>query len=202
MHLTFCMAFAIRSHFLSSICGESSISCFRVSVILRLACLLDTSLNTLGWAAKRLFSSAVSSWKKLKKKLIIMKSFIKAKLLSLPCPVALETHCFCILLKWSFKNWSHINFHCPLAFLEIHRKPKQKEFLKSCEGFLRWSNSFYHSDKYLDGVWYTLWIKSMKGTFTAPEMKSFGPPKFKLHAGVKKCHFGNFSDRAVMAVPY
>ena len=58
------MAFAIRSHFLSSICGESSISCLRVSVILRLSCLLDTSLNTLGWAAKRLFSSAVSSWKK------------------------------------------------------------------------------------------------------------------------------------------
>ena len=60
------MAFAIRSHFLSSICGESSISCLRVSVILRLSCLLDTSLNTLGWAAKRLFSSAVSSWKKIK----------------------------------------------------------------------------------------------------------------------------------------
>ena len=67
MHLTFCMAFAIRSHFLSSICGESSISCLRVSVILRLSCLLDTSLNTLGWAAKRLFSSAVSSWKNWKK---------------------------------------------------------------------------------------------------------------------------------------
>ena len=25
--------------------------------------------------------------------------------------------------------------------------------------------------------------------------------KIKLHAGVKKCHFGNFSDRAGMAVP-
>ena len=24
---------------------------------------------------------------------------------------------------------------------------------------------------------------------------------FKFHAGVKKCHFGNFSDWAVMAVP-
>jgi hypothetical protein len=24
---------------------------------------------------------------------------------------------------------------------------------------------------------------------------------FKLHAGVKKCHFGNFIDRAGMAVP-
>ena len=28
-------------------------------------------------------------------------------------------------------------------------------------------------------------------------MKSCGPKKFKLHAGVKKCHFGNFSDWAV-----
>ena len=27
-------------------------------------------------------------------------------------------------------------------------------------------------------------------------MKSFGSKKFKLHAGVKKCHFGNFSERA------
>jgi hypothetical protein len=24
---------------------------------------------------------------------------------------------------------------------------------------------------------------------------------FKFHAGVKKCHFGNFSERAGMAVP-
>ena len=26
-------------------------------------------------------------------------------------------------------------------------------------------------------------------------MKSFGLKKFKLHAGVKKCHFGNFSEK-------
>jgi hypothetical protein len=32
-------------------------------------------------------------------------------------------------------------------------------------------------------------------------MKSFGSKKFKLHAGFKKCPFGNFSDRAGMAVP-
>ena len=35
----------------------------------------------------------------------------------------------------------------------------------------------------------------------ALEMKSFGPKlQLKLHAGVKKCHFGNFSENAGMAV--
>ena len=32
-------------------------------------------------------------------------------------------------------------------------------------------------------------------------MKSFGQKNFKFHAGVKKCHFGNFSEWAGMACP-
>ena len=35
----------------------------------------------------------------------------------------------------------------------------------------------------------------------ALQIKSFDPQKFKLNAGIKKCHFGKFPDRAGMAVP-
>jgi hypothetical protein len=38
-------------------------------------------------------------------------------------------------------------------------------------------------------------------TFTALQMKAFGQKKIKFHAGVKKCHFGNFSEWAGTAVP-
>ena len=53
----------------------------------------------------------------------------------------------------------------------------------------------------MDGARDTFWIKSLNGTFLALQIKSFGPKKFKLHVGVKRCHFGNFSERAGMAVP-
>ena len=32
------------------------------------------------------------------------------------------------------------------------------------------------------------------------QMQSYGPPKLKLHAWLKKCHFVNFSERAGMAM--
>ena len=41
------------------------------------------------------------------------------------------------------------------------------------------------------GVGDMFWIKSIEVIF---------PPKFELHAGVKKCNFGNFSERAGMVV--
>jgi hypothetical protein len=44
--------------------------------------------------------------------------------------------------------------------------------------------------------------KSLNGTFTVHQKKTVGPKFFKFHAGVKKCHFGNFSEWAIMAVPY
>ena len=46
--------------------------------------------------------------------------------------------------------------------------------------------------------WDIFWINSNNGTFIALQMKSFGSKNFKLHAGVKKCHFDNLSDRAGM----
>jgi hypothetical protein len=35
----------------------------------------------------------------------------------------------------------------------------------------------------------------------ALQKKTFGPKKLKFHAWIKKCHFGNFSEWAEMAVP-
>ena len=53
----------------------------------------------------------------------------------------------------------------------------------------------------MDGARDIFWIKSQNGTFLALQIKAFGPKKYKFHAGVKKCHFGNFSERAEMAMP-
>ena len=60
---------------------------------------------------------------------------------------------------------------------------------------------FIHLDKHLDRAWDIFWIKLLNCTFLALQIKAFGPKKFKFHAGVKKCHFGNFSEWAGMAVP-
>ena len=56
-------------------------------------------------------------------------------------------------------------------------------------------------DKDLDRARDIFWIKSLNGTFLALQIKAFGPNNFRFHAGVKKCHFGNFSEWAGMAVP-
>ena len=61
---------------------------------------------------------------------------------------------------------------------------------------------FVHLEKHLDGAWDTFGKTSLNDTFTVHEKKTFGPKKnSNFHAGVKKCHFGNFSERAGMAVP-
>ena len=44
-------------------------------------------------------------------------------------------------------------------------------------------------------------LNSNNGTFIALQMMSFGSKNFKLHARVKKCHFGNFLEWAGMAEP-
>ena len=54
---------------------------------------------------------------------------------------------------------------------------------------------------HLDGAWDRFWIKSQSGTFIALQMH-LAQKNFKLYAGVKKCHFGNFLEWAGMAVPY
>jgi hypothetical protein len=45
------------------------------------------------------------------------------------------------------------------------------------------------------------WIKPLGGTFNALQKKNLAQKIFELHAWVKKCHFGNFSERAGMTVP-
>ena len=73
--------------------------------------------------------------------------------------------------------------------------PKQKDFFSFTEGFLRLSHLSIFTQMYqhLDGLWDIFWIKLDNDTFTALQMKAFGSKIFKLHARVKKCHFGNFS---------
>ena len=55
----------------------------------------------------------------------------------------------------------------------------QKGFLKSCEGFLRYSNLSSQIGTWteLDRAWDIFWIKSNNGTFIAPQLKSFGRKK-------------------------
>ena len=52
----------------------------------------------------------------------------------------------------------------------------------------------------MDGAWNTFGKKSLNGTFTVHQKKTFGPKNLKFHAGFKKCHFGNFSEWAGIAV--
>ena len=52
----------------------------------------------------------------------------------------------------------------------------------------------------MDGACDVIWIKSINGTFIALQKNHLALKKIKLQAGVKKCHFGNFSERAGLAV--
>ena len=55
----------------------------------------------------------------------------------------------------------------------------QNDFLKSCEGFLRYSNLSSQISTWmeLDGARHIFWINSNNGTFIALQMKSFGSKK-------------------------
>ena len=79
--------------------------------------------------------------------------------------------------------------------LGIHRNPNRKEFLKSCESFLR--KSQFSKLRYLNpgfgGPWDMLGIFFVNVIFITLQKKSFGQKKFEFHAQVQKCHFGNFS---------
>ena len=88
----------------------------------------------------------------------------------------------------------------PSSIARDSQEPQTKRFFEIQRGIL---DRDILSDKHLDGAGRSLrifWINSNNDTFIALQMKSFGSKKIKLHAGVKKCHFGNFSDRAGMAV--
>ena len=60
---------------------------------------------------------------------------------------------------------------------------------------------FIHLKKHLDEAWDTFEKKSLNGTFIVHQKKPLVPQNSKLHALVKKRHFGNFSEKAMMAVP-
>ena len=47
------------------------------------------------------------------------------------------------------------------------------------------------------------WIKSLGGLALSKHFKisDMAHKNFELHAWVKKCHFGNFSEKAWMAMP-
>jgi hypothetical protein len=48
----------------------------------------------------------------------------------------------------------------------------------------------------LDGAWDIFLDKITKWHFLSFSDAGIWPKKFKFHAGVKKCHFGNFSEHA------
>ena len=50
----------------------------------------------------------------------------------------------------------------------------------------------------MDGACDTFWMKSQNDTLNEV---IWPKKKFKFHSRVKKCHFGNFSEWAGMAVP-
>ena len=53
---------------------------------------------------------------------------------------------------------------------------------------------FHHFDKHLDGAWDTFWIKSRNGTFSALQMKAFGPKKMNFMQGLKSAILAIFQS--------
>ena len=58
-----------------------------------------------------------------------------------------------ILLEWTFRKWVILILPSSIV-IGIHRNPKQKEVLKSCEGFD--IIQFILSDRHLDRAWQSL----------------------------------------------
>ena len=101
------------------------------------------------------------------------------------------------LPDWTLKNRLALICHSNVA--KDSKDSEQKWFLKSWEGFLRWSNlsSLISTWAELGRAWYIFKIMLNNGTFIALEMKSFGEKKSNSNR-VEKCHF----DRAGMPVPW
>ena len=90
---------------------------------------------------------------------------------------------------------------CLPVFPDIHRRPKQIfQMLKCVFETIPFLSTFIHCLKHLDRAWDMFWIKSLGGTFKSLQKKQFIERKFELHAWVKQSHFGNFSERAGMAM--
>ena len=75
---------------------------------------------------------------------------------------------------------------------------KPPKSYKCYDALFTYSNfsTFTWCFKHLDWAW----DKSVGGTFKALQNKQLVQKKFQIHAWVKKVHFGNFSERAGMAL--
>ena len=60
---------------------------------------------------------------------------------------------------------------------------------------------FIHLEMHLDGAWDTFGKWHSMALSQYIKRKHLAQKFFEFHAEVKKCHFGNFSERAGMAVP-
>ena len=91
---------------------------------------------------------------------------------------------------------------CSPVLLGIHRNLNWKEFLKSCESFLRKVSVCTLTDLYpgFDGPWKKLWIFFVNGTFIMPLKKSFGKKFFWISCTSAKVPFWQFFHFAKMAL--
>ena len=80
---------------------------------------------------------------------------------------------------------------CFRVFLGIHRNPNWKEFLKSCESFLKKSQFSTLTDLNpgFGRPWDMLGFFFVNDIFITLQKKSFGQKKFEFHARVQKWHF-------------
>ena len=92
------------------------------------------------------------------------------------------------------KKTSRFQFSVP-GLREIHRNLKQQKKFKSRDGFFRKSPfcTFSCINPGFGEPWGMLWIFFLIGIFIMLQKNTFGQKKFKFHAPVQKCHFGNFS---------
>ena len=91
---------------------------------------------------------------------------------------------------------------CFPGLLGIHRNPKWKEFLRSCESFLKKVSICTLTDLNpgFDGPWKKLWIFFVNGTFLMPQKKSFGQKIFWISFTGSKVPFWQNGKIAKMAL--
>ena len=91
---------------------------------------------------------------------------------------------------------------CFPGLLGIHRNPKWKEFLRSCESFLKKVSICTLTDLNpgFGGPWNKLQIILVNGTFIMPQKKSFGQKNFWISCTGSKVPFWQFLHFAKMAL--
>ena len=101
------------------------------------------------------------------------------------------THCLSTIM-----NHQRIStfWFCSPVLLGIHRNLDWKEFLKSCESFLRKVSVYTFTDLNpgFDGPWKKLWIFFVNGTLIMPLKKSFGKKILNFMHGCKSATLAIF----------